>query len=129
LILTLTARIDSEEPPLRLHAIARAEHLTMEIDVTLRGVASGTELLGLINVKGEGQLKPIVDNLFERRASERTAQFADCLAKRFGAASSRDETAQSGVGPASTRDYLGRINRWLNRLWRRFLGAPTPPGK
>ncbi|TAN47853.1 MAG: hypothetical protein EPN19_16890, partial [Betaproteobacteria bacterium] len=41
LILTLTAHIDSEEPPRRLHATARAEHLTMEIDVALRGIAWG----------------------------------------------------------------------------------------
>ena len=129
LILTLTAQIDSEDPPDRLHATARAEHLTMEIDVTLRGIASGTELLGLIKVKGEGQLKPIVDSLFERRATERTAQFADCLGKRFGAVSTRDEAAKSRGGPGNARDCVGRINRWLNRLWRRLLGQFAPPVK
>jgi carbon monoxide dehydrogenase subunit G len=84
LIVNLTAQIDSEEPPHRLHATARAEHLTMVIDVTLQETESGTELLGLINVMGKGPLKPIVDRLFERRATERAAQFADCLEKRFG---------------------------------------------
>ena len=34
LIVNLTARIDSEDPPRRLHATASAEHLTMAIDVT-----------------------------------------------------------------------------------------------
>ena len=129
LILTLTAQIDSEEPPHRLHATAKAEYLTMEIDVALRGIAAGTELLGLIQVKGEGQLKAIVDSLFERRASERTAQFADCLEKRFGAASSRSASAQIRGGHSLARDCVGRISRWLNRLWRRLLGAFTPPGK
>jgi carbon monoxide dehydrogenase subunit G len=129
LILTLTAQIDSEEPPHRLHATARAEHLTMTIDVTLQAVVAGTELLGLINLKGEGQLKPIVNSLFERRASERTAQFADCLEKRFGAVSSRNASAQFRVGPCLARECVGRISRWLNRLWRRLLGGFTPPGK
>lgn len=122
LILTLTARIDSEEPPHRLHATARAEHLTMEIDVTLRGAVSGTELLGLLKVKGEGQLKPIVDSLFERRATERTAQFADCIGKRFGAAAPKAEAA-----PAP--GHLAWIAGWFKRLWRRFLEAFTPPEK
>ena len=76
LIVNLTAQIDSEEPPHRLHATARAEHLTMAIDVTLRGTGSGTELLSLFDVRGEGQLKAIVNRLFERRATERTAQIA-----------------------------------------------------
>lgn len=129
LILTLTARIDSEEPPHRLHATAKAEHLTMEIDLALRGIASGTELLGLLKVRGEGQLKPVVDSLFERRATERTAQFADCIEKRFGAVSSRDGAAQVGGGPGSARDTVGRISRWLIRVWRRFLGAFTLPVK
>ena len=120
LILTLTARIDSEEPPHRLHATARAEHLTMEIDVSLRGTAAGTELLGLLKVKGEGRLKPIVDSLFERRATERTAQFADCIGKRFGAVSSREMAAQGAAA---------RIVGWLGRLWLRILGAFKPPGK
>jgi carbon monoxide dehydrogenase subunit G len=129
LILTLTAQIDSEEPPRRLHATARAQHLTMAIDVTLQATESGTELLGLFDVKGEGQLKPIVDRLFERRATERTAQFADCLQKRFGAVSSGNAPAQYRDGPLPARDGAGRISRWLSRLWRRLLGRFTPPGK
>ena len=116
LIVTLKAQIDSEEPPHRLHATARAEHLTMEIDVTLQGAGATTELLAQFDVKGEGQLKPIVDRLFEKRATERAAQFADCLEKRFGAVSSRDAPAQLKGRPVPW------IRRWLNRLWRRFAG-------
>ena len=116
LIVNLTAQIDSEEPPHRLHATARAEHLTMVIDVTLQETESGTELLGLINVMGKGPLKPIVDRLFERRATERTAQFADCLEKRFGAVSSGSAAAQIRGAPGLARQCAGRISRWLNRL-------------
>jgi carbon monoxide dehydrogenase subunit G len=119
LILTLTAHIDSEEPPHRLHATAKAQHLTMEIDVALKGTGSGTELLGLIKVRGEGQLKPIVDRLFEKRATERAAQFADCLEKRFGAVSPAIAAAQSGGAPSPAPGWLGRIRRWLGRPWRR----------
>jgi carbon monoxide dehydrogenase subunit G len=114
LILALRAQIDSEEPPRRLHATARAEHLTMAIDVTLRGTETGTELLSLFDVKGEGQLKAIVDRLFERRAAERTAQFADCLGKRFGAVPASQSPAPIGTG---------RVRRWLARVWRRLLGS------
>ncbi|HEX9183396.1 MAG TPA: SRPBCC domain-containing protein, partial [Burkholderiales bacterium] len=71
LIVTLRAQIESEEPPRRLQASAKAEHLTMAIDVTLRGTATGTELTSLFDVRGEGQLKAIVDRLFERRAAAR----------------------------------------------------------
>lgn len=122
LIVELTAQIDSEEPPRRLHATARAEHLTMEIDVTLQGTESGTELLGLIHVKGKGPLKPIVDRLFERRATERAAQFADCLEKRFGAVSSANATLPSRAAPSPVRERVGPIRRWLERLRRRLLG-------
>jgi len=115
LILTLRARIDAEEPPRRLHATAKAEHLTMAIDVTLQRTASGTELLSLFDVKGEGPLKPIVDRLFERRATERTAQFAACIEKRFGAVSAE-------AVPAA-RERAGRLHRWLARLWRRFTST------
>jgi len=125
LILTLTAQIDSEEPPRRLHATARAEHLTMAIDVTLQATQSGTELLALFDVRGEGQLKPVVDRLFERRATERAAQFADCLQKRFGVVASSDASAQSQpVG-----DRVGGIRAWLSRLWRCLLGQFTPSSK
>jgi carbon monoxide dehydrogenase subunit G len=119
LILTLRAQIDAEEPPRRLHATAKAEHLTMAIDVTLRGTGSGTELLSLFNVRGEGQLKAIVDRLFERRATERTAQFAECLGKRFGAA-----PAKRAPTPRA-----GRVWQWLARIWQRLLGRSAPPRK
>ena len=107
LILTLRAQIDSEDPPHRLHAIAKAEHLMMKIDVALQANGSGTELLCLFDVKGSGQLKGVVDSLFERRATERTAQFAASLQKRFGA-----------VPPAGTP--TPKSEGWLNRLWRRL---------
>ena len=83
LVVDLRACIDAEEPPRRLHALASAEHLTMAIDVDLAPTPSGTELHSRFEVKGEGPLKPIVDRLFEKRASERTAQFAACLKRRF----------------------------------------------
>jgi carbon monoxide dehydrogenase subunit G len=122
LIVNLRAQIDSEEPPRRLHAIARAEHLTMAIDVSLRETESGTELLGLIKVRGEGPLKPIVDSLFERRANERAAQFADCLQKRFGAASSAGAAAPGGEAfPA--RGGVRGLRGWLARLWRAITSA------
>lgn len=115
LIVTLRAQIESEEPPRRLHAIARAEHLTMAIDVTLRDAVPGTELTSSFDVKGEGQIKAIVDRLFERRATERTAQFAECLGRRFGAAPAVRVPAPRG----------GRMRRWLARLWQRLLGRPA----
>ena len=108
MVLTLRASIDSEVPPLRLRATARAEHLTMTIEVSLAKTASGTELRGLFDVTGTGQLKPIVDRLFEKRATERAAQFADCLGKRFGAVSPASAPAPVAEG-------------WLSRLWRRLL--------
>lgn len=119
LIVTLRARIESEEPPHRLHASARAEHLSMAIDVTLRGTASGTELTSLFDVKGEGQLKAIVDRLFERKADERTAQFAECLGRRFGAAPPKPEPAPAEAPRG------GSLRRWLARLWQRLLGGPA----
>lgn len=79
----LTARIDAETPPQALHAVARAQHVDIEIDVRLKRIESGTELTTLFQVAGRGPLKPVVDRLFERRATERAAQFADCLAARF----------------------------------------------
>ena len=83
IVLTLRAEIESEDPPRRLHAIARAQHLTMVIDVSLQPNGAQTELVSVFDVTGEGQLKPIVDRLFEKRATERSAQFAECLQKRF----------------------------------------------
>ncbi len=120
LILTLTARIDSEDPPQRLHATAKAEHLTMEIDLALRSVPAGTELLGLLKVKGEGQLKQIVNSLFERRATERTAQFAECLGKRFAGGVAAGEAAQL---PGAAPGLVARLRRWLAGLWARLTSS------
>ncbi|HEU4925178.1 MAG TPA: SRPBCC domain-containing protein [Burkholderiales bacterium] len=114
LIVDLTARIDSEDPPRRLHATASAEHLTMAIDVTLQPSGSATELHSLFNVRGEGPLKPVVDRLFERRATERTAQFAEALERRFGARPSEPQPREG----------------WLARAWRRLrrlFSAASPP--
>jgi uncharacterized protein len=83
MILTLQARIESEEPPRRLHAVAAAEHLTMVIDVSLARSGTGSELHSVFEVTGTGPLKAVVNRLFEKRASERTAQFSACLEKRF----------------------------------------------
>jgi carbon monoxide dehydrogenase subunit G len=106
LILDLTARIDAEEPPRRLHARLTAEHLTMEIEVTLQAAAAGTELLGVLQVQGEGPLKPVVDRLFEKRATERAAQFAASLEERFGG-------APAAVAAAPKEGWLARCWRWL----------------
>lgn len=108
MVLTLRASIDAEDPPRRLHATARAEHLTMSIEVSLEKTANGTELRGLFDVTGTGQLKPIVDRLFEKRATERAAQFADCLQQRFGAVALAGAVARVPAG-------------WLKRFWRRLL--------
>jgi carbon monoxide dehydrogenase subunit G len=113
LIVTLRAEIDLEEPPRRLHATAKGEHVTMAIDVALQATGAGTELVSLFDVKGEGPLKPIVDRLFEKRATERTVQFADCLQKRFG-----------GAPLPSARHAAAR---WLDRLWRRLLALFSRP--
>lgn len=117
LILDLRARIESEQPPHRLHATAKAEHLTMAIDVSLQAGPVGTELLAVFDVRGEGQLKPIVDRLFERRATERTAQFADSLRQRFGAVAPASAPAQARPGLIRT------IRGWLARLWRRLTST------
>jgi carbon monoxide dehydrogenase subunit G len=109
LIVELKAHIDAEEPPRRLHATASAEHLIMAIDVALQAAAAGTELHSRFDVRGEGPLKPIVDRLFEKRATERTAQFAECLQKRFGA------DAAPGKPPSARKPEGG-----LARLWRRL---------
>lgn len=113
MVLTLRATIDSEDPPRRLHATARAEHLTMNIDVSLEKAAHGTELRALFEVTGTGQLKPIVDRLFEKRATERAAQFADSLQQRFGALPPAGAAAQAPAGS-------------LSRFWRRLLEWFTP---
>jgi carbon monoxide dehydrogenase subunit G len=112
LVVTLTAHIDAEEPPRRLHATARAEHLTMDIDVSLQANGAATELRSAFDVTGTGQLKPIVDRLFEKRATERTAQFAECLGRRFGAAAAPAAPAPKRAG---LRAWLAALRRWLGR--------------
>jgi len=102
LIVDLTARIDAEEPPRRLHATLKAEHLAMEIEVALRAAGAGTEMTGVLQVQGHGPLKPMVDRLFEKRATERAAQFAASLEQRFSGA------------PAAAAPQPG----WWARLWR-----------
>jgi len=103
-----TAHIDAEDPPHSLHAVAKAEHVDVEIDVRLRATGVGTELASQVQVIGRGPLKPVVDRLFERRATERTAEFAQLLQARFGAASKAE-------GPM--RSPEGR----LARVWRGLL--------
>jgi carbon monoxide dehydrogenase subunit G len=112
MVLTLRAVIESEEPPRRLNAVAKAEHLTMAIDVSLARTPGGTELLSVFDVTGTGQLKGIVDRLFEKRATERTAQFAVCLEKRFSGAPEMEKPA---APPGGLRGLLD----WLRRLFTR----------
>ena len=120
MILDLRAQIESENPPHGLHAIAKAEHLMMEIDVTLRANGAGTELVTVFDVKGSGQLKGVVDRLFEKRATERTAQFADTLQSRFGAVSPVViPAAAEAPAPAG----------WLSRLWQRLRDWFASPRK
>ncbi len=116
LILDLTAHIDAEEPPRRLHATLKAEHLTMEIEVALRPAGAGSEMTGVLQVQGEGPLKPMVDRLFEKRATERAAQFAASLEQRFGAAVPAPAAPEGGGG-------------WWVRLWRALrslFSRPSP---
>jgi carbon monoxide dehydrogenase subunit G len=122
MIIDLRAQIESEDPPHKLHAIAKAEHLMMRIDVALQETASGTQLLTVFDVKGEGQLKGIVDRLFEKRATERTAQFADSLQSRFGAAAPALAPEPGIAGKPGT----GKKEGILSRLWRRLRGWFAP---
>jgi hypothetical protein len=130
LIVDLSGRIEAEDPPRSLQAVATAEHLTMAIDVALQGTGTGTEITAVFEVAGEGPLKAIVDRLFERRATERAAEFAEILVQRFGEVSSsdapRDELAETPPQPVPAQDPTGSIWRWLYRLWQRFLGSPQP---
>ena len=87
LVVELRAEIVDEAPPERLRAVAKGEHLTVLIEVALRGLGGATELTSVFDVTGTGPLKPVVDRLFDKRASERTAQFAESLAKRFSRSS------------------------------------------
>jgi len=107
LIVDLTARIDAEEPPRRLHATLNAEHLTMEIEVALQATGAVTEMTGVLQVQGKGPLKPVVDRVFEKRATERAAQFAETLGKRFGAV----------VPEEIPKEAKGPLRLWLERLW------------
>lgn len=84
----LNARIDAEDPPHSLHAVAKGKHVDVEIDVLLRPIGAGTEMTSRFQVVGRGPLKPVVDRLFEKRADERTAQFTQLLEARFGGARS-----------------------------------------
>lgn len=104
----LTACIDAEDPPHSLHAVATADHVDVEIDVHLRAIGSGTELTSSVKVAGRGPLKPIVDRLFERRATEKTEEFAQVLEARFGADSKAETPNQSSEG-------------MLTRLWQRLF--------
>lgn len=118
MILALRAQIDSEDPPHRLHATAKAEHLTMSIDVSLQGSGSHTEMVSVFDVQGEGQLKPIVDRLFEKRATERSAQFAECLQKRFAAAEVRQPAPATQPQEQDARarpGWIVRLLQWLKR--------------
>ena len=127
LIVALRAKIDDEDPPHRLHAIATAQHLRMEIDVALQASGAGTEMLGLIDVKGEGPLKPVVDSLFEKRADERAAQFARHLEQRFGALEPRGGTLPAAAAPeaaaGATRGWVARFGAWVRHLWCRITGT------
>ncbi len=132
LIVDLVGRIEAEDPPNSLHAVATAEHLTMEIDVALQETANGTGITAVFEVNGEGPLKPIVDRLFERRATERAAEFAEILVERFGAVSSldtaREELAEPRQQHVPAQDRSGTFMRWLNQLWHFFFGPPATPG-
>ncbi len=99
MIVTLRATIDAEDPPRWLQATARAEHLTMAIEVALEPGVGTTQLRGVFDVVGTGQLKPIVDKLFEKRATERAAQFGASLEQRFGAATAAVDVEASGGEP------------------------------
>ena len=96
LIVDLTAQVESEDPPHRLRGVATAKHLDMEMDVSLQGIGTGTEITAQFGVAGKGPLKPIVDRLFERRATERAAEFAQILEERFGADLKRSVPADAG---------------------------------
>lgn len=115
MVLALHATIEREDPPHSLHAIARAEHLTMAIDVALQGAGQKTLLRTVFDVTGAGPLKPIVDNLFERRATERTAQFTESLVKRFGAGAPTSPSEQPRPKDAA-KGWLGKVVGWLRTL-------------
>jgi len=90
--------------------------VTVEVDVALQSNGgSSTELAALFKVEGEGHLKPIVDRLFETRVTERAAQFAETLEKRF--------EADPSVIKKSTQKLGGVFRQWFARLWHRFTSS------
>lgn len=119
--LALQATIEREDPPRSLHAVARAEHLTMTIDVDLQPSGRNTTLRTVFDVAGTGPLKAIVDSLFERRATERTAAFAASLGQRFAAS---DPHAEPPQAPAAQAAH-GWFARFVMRLRALFAGART----
>lgn len=123
LIVALRATIDDEDPPHRLHAIATAEYLRMEIDVALQASGAGTEMLGLIDVRGAGPLKPVVDSLFEKRADERAVQFARHLEQRFGALEPKGIAPPAVAASGAAAGWFARFGAWFGRLWRRITGT------
>ncbi len=106
-----TAHIDAEDPPHSLHAVAKAEHVDVEIDVRLQARGAGTELASQVKVIGRGPLKPVVDKLFERRATERTAEFAHLLEARFGGAAKPE--AASAPPKGTLAQVWQRLLAWL----------------
>lgn len=116
LTVELRARIDEEHAPHRLAASASAEHLTMAFQVTLEASGEGSEMTGVVEVSGEGPLKPVVDRLFERRARERAEQFGLTLAERFGAKAeaSAEPVAASAAEPLPSTPWQRFVN-WLAR--------------
>lgn len=128
MVLALDASIESEDPPHGLRAVARCEHLAMAIDVALQRAGAKTLLLTTFDVTGSGPLKPIVDNLFERRATERTAEFSAALGKRFGARGVDDAGAPAATVPSpatlpapapAAGGWFDSIVRWLRSLLAR----------
>ncbi|GEM_PF-838873 len=126
LTVDLVGQIEFEDPPHSLRAVSKADHLTMEIDVALLGDESGTEITAQFEVAGEGPLKSIVDNLFERKATEKAAQFAEILKEHFGADSSEEVPAGACRGSVPAPKQTGTNRRWLFRLWQFLTGQSTP---
>lgn len=126
LTVDLVGQIEFENPPHSLRAVSKAEHLTMEIDVALLGNGSGTEITAQFEVAGEGPLKPIVDNMFERKATEKAAQFAEILKERFGADPSREAPVGTCRRSVPAPNQARTIRRWLYRLWQLLTGQSTP---
>jgi hypothetical protein len=144
MIVDLVATIEAETPPHSLRAVAHSEHLTMRIGVELRAAGERTELTTVFEVAGAGPLKPMVDRLFERRASERAAQFAASLEQRFGAppvpsaegaeaaAAENASPAASAAGVAGDRGspcgrWGARLVRWLRAVVARWLTRARAP--